>query len=144
MSRLRLKQVHGAPADSVVADHANQYTACGLLSALTVRNCNLCARSFFMPSLRSRPPDADPVQAVPGADEDASSKLWLYRSVLTQQTDANSGLVGPIIVSKPDVADADGSPSDVDVEFVTLYQVSSMAASQGGVQERSIRSKVEV
>jgi hypothetical protein len=62
-------------------------------------------------------------QAAPGADEDASSKLWLYRSVLTQQTDANSGLVGPIIVARPGVANADGSPSDVDVEFVTLYQV---------------------
>ena len=135
--------MHAAPADSVVADHASQHTACGLLSALAVRDCILCSRFFFMPSLRSRPPDVDPVQAAPGADEDASSKLWLYRSVLTQQTDANSGLVGPIIVSRPGVADADGSPSDVDVEFVTLYQVSSMAASQGGVQECSIRSKPE-
>ena len=66
------------------------------------------------------------MQAAPGDDEDASSKLWLYRSVLTQQTDANSGLVGPIIVSRQGMAESDGSPSDVDVEFVTLYQVSNV------------------
>ena len=65
----------------------------------------------------------DHPQAAPGAEEDASSKLWLYRSVLTQQTDANSGLVGPIIVTRRDVAKADGSPNDVDMEFVTLFQV---------------------
>ena len=62
-------------------------------------------------------------QAAPGATEDASSKLWLYRSMMTQQTDANSGLVGPIIISKAPIAASDGSPSDVDVEFITLFQV---------------------
>ncbi len=43
--------------------------------------------------------------------------------MLSQQTDANSGLVGPIIVTAPDLAAADGSPSDIDTEFVTLFQV---------------------
>ena len=45
--------------------------------------------------------------------------------MLSQQTDANSGLVGPIIVASRDLAAADGSPSDVDAEFVTLFQVPS-------------------
>ena len=66
-------------------------------------------------------------QAAPGVNEDASSKLWLYRSLMTQQTDANSGLVGPIIISKASAAAADGSPSDVDVELITLFQVGALA-----------------
>ena len=85
------------------------------------------------------------VQAAPGADEYASSKLWLYRSVLTQQTDANSGLVGPIIVAKPGVANPDGSPSDVDVEFVTLYQVRAVAKTpcRDSNRDRRIVSSAE-
>ena len=81
-------------------------------------------------------------QAAPGSDEDASSKLWLYRSVLTQQTDANSGLVGPIIVTAPDAAAADGSPSDVDVEFVTLFQVPTCTDGHAGCQQRAREIKL--
>ena len=63
------------------------------------------------------------LQAAPGALEAASSKLWLYRSLMTQQTDANSGLVGPIIITRAADANPDGSPNDVDTELVTLFQV---------------------
>lgn len=64
------------------------------------------------------------LQAAPGALEAASSKLWMYRSMLTQQTDANSGLVGPIIITRAANANLDGTPKDVDTEIVTLFQVS--------------------
>ena len=76
-------------------------------------------------------------QAAPGAAEAASSKLWLYRSLMTQQTDADSGLVGPIIVTKAASAKQDGSPADVDVELVTLFQVGEVADSGEGTHERA-------
>ena len=42
---------------------------------------------------------------------------------MTQQTDANAGLVGPIIVTRAADANPDGSPKDMDTELVTLFQV---------------------
>ena len=52
----------------------------------------------------------------------------MYRSMLTQQTDANSGLVGPIIITRAANANPDGTPKDVDTEIVTLFQVCYLIA----------------
>lgn len=49
---------------------------------------------------------------------DASSVLWMYHSHVNEVADTNAGLVGPIIVTNRGMAKADGTPKDVDREFV--------------------------
>jgi len=49
---------------------------------------------------------------------DASSVLWMYHSHVNEIADTNAGLVGPIIVTARGMAKADGTPKDVDREFV--------------------------
>jgi manganese oxidase len=50
-----------------------------------------------------------------------SSKLWLYHSHANERRDLASGLVGAIIVSAKGTVKADGTPKDVDREFVAIY-----------------------
>jgi FtsP/CotA-like multicopper oxidase with cupredoxin domain len=52
-----------------------------------------------------------------------SSRLWLYHGHVNEPVETNSGLVGPIIVSARGRAKQDGSPVDVDREFITLFMV---------------------
>ena len=53
-----------------------------------------------------------------------SSAVWVYHSgVNTTQTDLNAGMVGAIVVTKRDKANADATPTDVDREIVTLYNI---------------------
>lgn len=53
-----------------------------------------------------------------------SSALWLYHSgVNTNQSDLFAGMVGAIIITKPEMARQDGRPKDVDRELVTLYMI---------------------
>jgi FtsP/CotA-like multicopper oxidase with cupredoxin domain len=56
---------------------------------------------------------------------DGSSVLWMYHSHFVESKDINTGLIGPIIVTKKGEArsDRDGSPKDVDSEFVTGYAI---------------------
>ena len=61
-----------------------------------------------------------PTRSGPGPD-DASSVVWLYHSHVNSPKDMNTGLVGALIVTRHGAARADGSPSDVDREFVTLF-----------------------
>jgi FtsP/CotA-like multicopper oxidase with cupredoxin domain len=61
-----------------------------------------------------------PERAGPGPME-GSSVFWMYHSHAEELTDLNSGLVGPIIVTARGKARPDGSPVDVDREFVTLF-----------------------
>jgi len=54
---------------------------------------------------------------------DGSSVLWMYHSHFVESTDVNTGLVGPIIVTARGKARPDGSPTDVDREFVTDFSI---------------------
>jgi manganese oxidase len=58
----------------------------------------------------------------PGAG-DLSSKVWWYHSHIDEPEDVNIGLLGPIIVTRRGSAQRDGSPRDVDQEFVTAFVI---------------------
>jgi FtsP/CotA-like multicopper oxidase with cupredoxin domain len=59
--------------------------------------------------------DSGPAQGEP------SSKVWWYHSHLHESAETNKGLLGPIIVTRKGMARPDGSPMDVDREFVTAF-----------------------
>jgi len=52
-----------------------------------------------------------------------SSKGWLYHSHVNGDEEANFGLVGSIIVTDPQRARPDGTPSDVDREQAALFMI---------------------
>ncbi len=60
---------------------------------------------------------------------DGSSVVWLYHSHVDEPADTNAGLVGPIIITKASQANPDGTPKDVDREFITLFTVFDENAS---------------
>lgn len=55
------------------------------------------------------------------ASGDPSSKVWWYHSHVDTPADTNAGLLGPIIITRYGMANRDGSPRDVDQEFVTAF-----------------------
>jgi manganese oxidase len=55
------------------------------------------------------------------ADMEGSSILWMYHSHTNETKDVNAGLMGPMIVTRRGMARADGSPTDVDREFVVAF-----------------------
>jgi FtsP/CotA-like multicopper oxidase with cupredoxin domain len=57
------------------------------------------------------------------AEMDGSSILSMYHSHVDETRDTNSGLIGPMIITRPENARADGTPNDVDREFVNLFTV---------------------
>jgi manganese oxidase len=59
-----------------------------------------------------------PERAGPGPN-DPSSIVWLYHSHNYEGKDTNAGLIGTIIVTRKGMARPDGTPKDVDREFVT-------------------------
>jgi FtsP/CotA-like multicopper oxidase with cupredoxin domain len=61
-------------------------------------------------------------EAGPGPGE-PSSKVWLYHSHVSADEDINRGLVGAIIITDPKRARPDGTPVDVDREFVTFFMI---------------------
>jgi FtsP/CotA-like multicopper oxidase with cupredoxin domain len=63
-----------------------------------------------------------PERAGPGPG-DPSSVLWMYHSHVDEVGDTYAGLVGLIIVTRHGMANPDGSPKDVDQEFVTLFTI---------------------
>jgi FtsP/CotA-like multicopper oxidase with cupredoxin domain len=63
-----------------------------------------------------------PERAGPGP-ADASSVLWMYHSHVGEVTDTNSGLVGPLVITRRETARPDGRPADVDREFFTFFNV---------------------
>lgn len=63
-----------------------------------------------------------PERAGPGP-MDPSSILWMYHSHFNESRDMNSGLVGPIIISRKGSTRPDGTPKDVDREFVVAFSV---------------------
>lgn len=54
---------------------------------------------------------------------DGSSVMWMYHSHVDEVADTNAGLIGPIIITRRGMARADGSPKDVDRQFVTMFSV---------------------
>ena len=54
---------------------------------------------------------------------DGSSVLWMYHSHFVESKDMNTGLMGPIIITRKGWARPDGSPKDVDREFITMFAV---------------------
>src|SRR5436190_13815882 len=50
-----------------------------------------------------------------------SSKLWLYHSHANESRDVASGLIGVILVSAKGTVKSDGTPKDVDREFVAVF-----------------------
>jgi len=61
-----------------------------------------------------------PERAGPGPN-DPSSVFWLYHSHADELRDVASGLFGVIVVTRRGMARPDGSPKDVDHEFVTMF-----------------------
>jgi len=60
---------------------------------------------------------------------DPSSVMWMYHSHVDEPGDTNAGLMGPIIVTALGKARPDGSPADVDREFVNVFSVMDENAS---------------
>jgi manganese oxidase len=52
-----------------------------------------------------------------------SSIVWWYHGHVDPSIEVNAGLIGPIIVTAKGMAKPDGSPKDVDREFVTDFQI---------------------
>lgn len=52
---------------------------------------------------------------------DGSSILWMYHSHPDEPKDTNTGLIGPLIITRKGSANPDGSPKDIDREFVTMF-----------------------
>ena len=69
-----------------------------------------------------------PERAGPGPC-DPSSILWMYHSHFNESRDMNSGLLGPIIVSRKGSTKPDGTPKDVDREFVVAFAVFEESSS---------------
>lgn len=63
-----------------------------------------------------------PARAGPGPN-DPSSIVWLYHSHVEERKDVNSGLVGAVIVTRRGMARPDGTPKNVDREFVALFMI---------------------
>ena len=63
-----------------------------------------------------------PERSGPGPN-DPSSIVWLYHSHTRDDKDVESGLIGAIVVTRAGMARPDGTPNDVDREFVTVFQI---------------------
>ncbi|MEP6729362.1 MAG: multicopper oxidase domain-containing protein [bacterium] len=61
-----------------------------------------------------------PERAGPAHGE-GSSVFWTYHSHVDEGKDINAGLIGPMIITRKGMARPDGSPKDVDREFVAQY-----------------------
>ena len=57
------------------------------------------------------------------AHGDSSSVLWAYHSHFVEANEMNAGLIGPIIVNAKGMSKIDGSPKDVDREFIAAFAV---------------------
>jgi FtsP/CotA-like multicopper oxidase with cupredoxin domain len=63
-----------------------------------------------------------PHEAAP-TETEGGSKIWMYHSHVNGPQDIYDGLIGPIIVTSAAHARADGTPDDVDKEFVMMYMI---------------------
>jgi manganese oxidase len=58
----------------------------------------------------------------PGEDQ-PSSVVWWYHPHTDEPRETNAGLLGPIIITAKGKANPDGTPKDVDREFVALFMI---------------------
>ncbi len=77
-----------------------------------------------------------PDRAGPGPG-DVSSVMWMYHGHTDEVADTYAGLVGPIIITRQGMARPDGSPKDVDRQFVALFMVED--ENQSPYLERNMR-----
>jgi len=61
-------------------------------------------------------------RAGPGPN-DPSSIVWFYHSHVDERRDINAGLIGAIVVTRAGMARPDGTPKDVDREFLALFMM---------------------
>jgi FtsP/CotA-like multicopper oxidase with cupredoxin domain len=71
---------------------------------------------------------------------DPSSVLWMYHSHTDELRDVNTGLIGPIVVTRRGAARADGSPADVDREVFTLF--AQMEESESRLIKENLADKL--
>ncbi len=71
---------------------------------------------------------------------DPSSVLWMYHSHTDELRDVNTGLIGPIVVTRRGAAKEDGSPSDVDREVYSLF--TQMDESQSRLLVENLADKL--
>jgi len=69
-----------------------------------------------------------PERAGPGP-MDPSSVMWAYHGHVDETRDTNTGLVGPMIITKNGMSGPDGRPTDVDREFVNVFTVTDESLS---------------
>ncbi|HEX6558423.1 MAG TPA: multicopper oxidase domain-containing protein [Longimicrobiales bacterium] len=56
-------------------------------------------------------------------EHEGSTAFWMYHSHVDEIRDVNSGLLGPMVITRKGMARADGSPKDIDREIIaTLYE----------------------
>jgi FtsP/CotA-like multicopper oxidase with cupredoxin domain len=80
-----------------------------------------------------------PERSGPGPG-DVSSVMWMYHGHTDEVADTYAGLVGPIIITRRGMARPDGSPKDVDEQFVALFMVAD--ENQSPYLARNIRRYV--
>ena len=61
-------------------------------------------------------------ESVPQESE-GGSKVWWYHSHVDAVADTYDGLLGPIVITSAKNAKPDGTPDDVDKEFVTMFMI---------------------
>jgi FtsP/CotA-like multicopper oxidase with cupredoxin domain len=61
-----------------------------------------------------------PERAGPGPGEPSTS-LWMYHSHAHESRDVNAGLIGPLIITRRGMANAEAVPTDIDREFVVAF-----------------------
>jgi manganese oxidase len=66
-----------------------------------------------------------------------SSTMWMYHGHTDEVTDTYAGLIGPIIITRKGMANPDGSPKDVDRQFVAMFEVAD--ENQSPYLARNIR-----
>ena len=78
-----------------------------------------------------------PTRSGPGPG-DPSSVVWLYHSHVNSPADVNTGLIGVLLVTRHGAARGDGSPQDVDREFVTLFMNFNEAESRFALRNAAL------
>ncbi len=84
-----------------------------------------------------------PERAGPGQG-DGSSVIWMYHSHFIEDRDMNTGLLGPIIVTGRGLSKPDGTPQDVDREFVAAFAVFDESQSWFFEANRAKQTKAPV
>jgi hypothetical protein len=79
--------------------------------------------------------------SAPGPGE-LSSKVWWYHAHADESKETNAGLLGPIIVTAKGKAKPDGSPKDVDREFVALFMMFDELKGKSAGQFHSINGYI--